>query len=393
MVMNYSILHICSAFAKQQLYAQLVSHLDVENIPQMIYSAVRTESEAQWSSPLISRERYYSDQILNKFDRIFFRKKVRKMYNNLISKPIDLSKNCLVHAHFLYSDGAVALQLKKKHAIPFVVAIRNTDVNVFMKYRRDLKWVRDEILINASQLIFVSPVYKSNFLQSLNSVMREKLRVKCQIIPNGVEDSWLQPSIHIENGQSEVLRLLYVGDFSDNKNTLSTIKACEKLSVQFPVELTLVGGGGNGENKVLQYLDRANLPFVKYLGKIRDREELRKIYHNHDIFVMPSFKETFGVVYIEALSQGLPIIHSHNQGIDGYFSSDTVAEAVDPSSVADIVAKITVLKKRRLKVRKICMQESHKFAWPLIAKCYKQLYSSVLNDGNSHEHTSPYIWD
>jgi glycosyltransferase involved in cell wall biosynthesis len=97
----------------------------------------------------------------------------------------------------------------------------------------------------------------------------------------------------------------------------------------------------------------------------------------HDVFVMPSFKETFGVVYLEALSQGLPILHSIGQGVDGFFDDSRVSEAVDPGSIADIARGIRELAQRRDDVRNSCIDQVRPFSWDRIASRYDQLYRST----------------
>jgi glycosyltransferase involved in cell wall biosynthesis len=58
------------------------------------------------------------------------------------------------------------------------------------------------------------------------------------------------------------------------------------------------------------------------------KEKLLNNYRNSDIFIMPSYNETFGLVYIEAMSQGLPIIYTQNEGVDGYFKEGSVGYSV-----------------------------------------------------------------
>ena len=55
---------------------------------------------------------------------------------------------------------------------------------------------------------------------------------------------------------------------------------------------------------------------------------------------MPSFPETFGLVYVEAMSQGLPIIYTKGQGIDGYFEDGKVGYPVNTKDSNDIVKKL-----------------------------------------------------
>ena len=71
-----------------------------------------------------------------------------------------------------------------------------------------------------------------------------------------------------------------------------------------------------------------------------DKEEVIKYYNQSDIFVMPSLHETFGLVYAEALSQGLPIIYSQGQGIDGFFTEGQVGYHVRSKHPEDIVKAV-----------------------------------------------------
>jgi len=73
-----------------------------------------------------------------------------------------------------------------------------------------------------------------------------------------------------------------------------------------------------------------------------DKEKLLSIYRNHQIFAMPSKHETFGLVYIEALLQGLPILYSRNEGIDGMYGSE-IGEAVKNSSIEEIELRLSKL--------------------------------------------------
>ena len=66
-------------------------------------------------------------------------------------------------------------------------------------------------------------------------------------------------------------------------------------------------------------------------------------YKSAHIFVMPSLTETFGIVFIEALSQGLPLIYTKGQGIDGYFPQGFVGYAYNPLDVVNGLLKVSHL--------------------------------------------------
>jgi glycosyltransferase involved in cell wall biosynthesis len=376
------VLHIAGGFAMHPLYDQLVRHLRELNLQQTIFAPVRSAAEER-RQPSDERPEleYKFRNILNPAHRVFFRYKITKIYSELL-KSIDPYQLNLAHAHTTYSDGAVALRLHRQFGIPFVVAVRNTDLNIFMRFRPDLRNQLHSVVREASRVVFLSPAYRSEFLSQLTESLRAMVQKKAVVLGNGIDAFWLENYPIQERDTSKPLGVLYVGDFSRNKNVESILRATAVVAKRMPVRLTLVGGGGSRDRHVRELIDKGQYPFTKFVGRVNDRYRLREIYREHDVFVMPSFKESFGVVYLEALSQGLPIVHSHGQGVDGFFAPHTVAEATNPHKIASIAASIESLAARRDRVRPICHHEAKKFSWDTIAFRYVELYNSS-SSGNA----------
>src|SRR5690606_19135661 len=74
-------------------------------------------------------------------------------------------------------------------------------------------------------------------------------------------------------------------------------------------ELHIVGEGGTQTEMILENI-KAYPDLFKYHGRIAQKEELIRIYRDCHLFVMPSRNETFGLVYVEAMLQGLPILYT-----------------------------------------------------------------------------------
>lgn len=373
------VMHLCGDFAKQQIYTQLVAHLAGTGVHQVVYAAVRTAGEAAWRPAELTDVPCHFRHILRGRHRIFFRSKVRRVARDLAAQ-VDVSEIMLTHAHFLYSDGAVALAMKQRFGLPFVVAVRNTDINAFMRYRPDLSRVRDRVLEEAARVIFLGHAYERRLGERLDADLRSRVQAKTVIIPNGVHHDWLASPPALTRPERSELSLLYVGDFSRNKNVPALLAAAEILRRSRKLRLTLVGGGGDGAQEVERLLASGTYPFATHVGRVNDPTALRAIYRDHDVFVMVSIHETFGVVYAEALSQGLPIVHSSGQGVDGYFPPSTVAEAADPRDPADIAARIEAAAERLPAVRQKCVLEAGRFNWNLIARTYADLYAAVARE-------------
>jgi L-malate glycosyltransferase len=83
-------------------------------------------------------------------------------------------------------------------------------------------------------------------------------------------------------------------------------------------------------------------------------------------------------VYIEALSQGLPIIYSKGQGVDGYFSDGEVGYACNPDDLNSIVGCAEKIIKNYSVISKNCFKSLNQFKWQNICRDYEDIYRSVL---------------
>lgn len=317
--------------------------------------------------------------LLRPHHRLLFRTKVRTVLSDVLSNT-PVARFRLVHAHFLYSDGAVARQLQKAHGLPYLVAVRNADLNAFMKYRPDLAAVRNDVLRHASRVVFLSPAYRESVIARLPPALREMVLGKAMVVPNGIGPDWLAEPSPQAVRPTAPLRLLYVGDFTPNKNIAGIVAALQLLRTHRETTLTVVGGGSDVKGEVQQLLEQHADRGVTALGRIRDKQRLQSLYREHDILVMPSFHETFGLAYIEALSQGMPIVHSRGQGVDGYFAPDTVAAAVDPADPASIAAGIGKVAARLPGIRTDCLHQARRFSWDQVGETYRETYRAMIGD-------------
>ena len=316
--------------------------------------------------------------ILRPSDRVFYRHKIRRVSRDIAWQTTREDFD-IMHAHTLYSDGGVALRFSRLRSIPYVVTVRNTDLNLFAKFRPDLSRERNNILANAAQITVLSPAYADRLCKLVGRSMSQSVMRKVTVIPNGIEQHWFDDTTRVVP-RSHHVRLLFVGSFDRGKNVSRLLDAVAIIARSQPIELTLVGGGGNHAGVVESKLASGRFSFASFLGRIDDPDELRKVYRDHDIFVMPSLHETFGLVYIEALSQGLPIIHSHMEGVDGFFEKTGVAFAVDPRDTKDIARKLSSSLSTYRSVGPKCREQAKRFQWSGIAQEYLQVYRSAMTN-------------
>src|SRR5690606_10933241 len=157
------------------------------------------------------------------------------------------------------------------------------------------------------------------------------------VIPNGVDPFWIDNNASKKSKPiNRNYKLLFVGKFNPGKNVLNLVKAVNLINQNQPntCSLTLVGGGGGDHKKIIEEIKRN--PVISFEGKVTDKNELLNIYRNHDLFVMPSRAETFGLVYVEAMLQGLPILYTANEGIDGFYKAKMGEKVSKHADVSEI---------------------------------------------------------
>lgn len=384
-MISLNILHISNDYSGSSVYKNLIMELDQLGISQTIYNPIREASRLGENEIELKTtdSRIIYSHILNKTtDRIFYLKKLKKIARD-IEKNVDLSKIKLIHAHTWYSDGGVANLLSRKYDIPYIVSIRNTDLNLFQKWLIHLRPFGKEIIRKSRHVILISASYrdrilKQNSLQSVKKLVESKLA----IIPNGVDPFWIENAVQNRKVKAgRPFRVLFVGKFTKNKNAYALQEAVKLIdkNQDFLIQLQLVGEGGKDMPRVLRNVKKFPNLF-KYHGRIHDKDILRRIFQSCDVFAMPSFHETFGLVYIEAMLQGLPIMYRQGEGIDGFYSGK-IGEVVTKANVGDIQNSLKALFENYNDYEINIPEIARNHDWRMIAHKYKEIYlTSGLED-------------
>ncbi|QSS99781.1 glycosyltransferase family 4 protein [Pontibacillus sp. ALD_SL1] len=281
----------------------------------------------------------------------------------------------LYHAHTLFSNGYIALEAKKRWNKPYIVAVRDVDVNVFFKYQIHLRSLGLQILNEAEKIVYLSESY----LDLMNSKyipenLQAEFSSKSSIIPNGINSFFLKNKYYRDElDEQSSLNIITVGYLSKRKNQLAVCEAIKSLNESgIKTTYTVIG-------KVLDedILDKINgYHFVKYIPFL-SREDLIKEYRKADIYVMPSMTETFGLTYAEAMTQGLPVIYTKGQGFDKQFEEGVVGYSVDGKDIFDIKSRILDIKRNYKDISYNSYKLCDKFNWEDITKEYMDIYSNV----------------
>jgi glycosyltransferase involved in cell wall biosynthesis len=365
------ILHINSYYSGSNLYKNLYDKQIENGLKIDVYVPVSNNID---TSALSLGEYTTISANHSKYDRMIFHIKHKKIYKDIVTK-YEMSEFSVVHAHSLFSNGCIALKMKQDFDVPYIVAVRNTDVNVFFKYMIHLRKLGVEILKEAEKVIFLSNSYRDLVIEKyVPATLRKEIFDKTEIIPNGIADFWFENkgNAKVAPKQKEI-NLVYAGIINKNKNLITTIKSIDILRKKgYNISFTVVGK--IGDKSIYQQIEA--LPYVNYLAP-KSKEELIDIYRANEIFVMPSITETFGLVYAEAMSQGLPVIYTKGQGFDQQFEEGTVGYHVDCFDSNEIASKIICVVSNYADISNHCIKKVDKFRWDKISSKYTEIYCSM----------------
>ena len=367
------VLQICQDYPYTKLYENLFNALNDNDVFNIVYTPLNIKEDKKIVND--GKNIIYSLPSFKSYQSFFFYNKQRTLLDTL-EKNIDVNEVDIIHSHTLFTSGNLAYELSKKYNKKYIVAVRNTDVNVFFKYRKLIAPKGVEIMMNAEKVIFISPKYKEFVL---NNYVPEKVRTiieeKSMVLPNGIDSFWIENRKSKKIKDTNKINFIQVGRLMKNKNLNATLKIVKDLrSKGYDAKLNIVGDGPL-RKKVEQWSSKYS-EFVKYHGQL-NKEQLLNMYSENDIYIMPSKGETFGLVYIEAISQGLPIVYTAGQGVDGYFNQFDVGVAIDYKNIENSSKLIIDVIKDYNNISRRCTERCVDFTWSEIGIEYNKIYEEI----------------
>lgn len=373
------VLHINSNYLTSKLHENLLDHLENENIHNTVYMPIKEETQENFLYE--SKYEVYHPIAFKNIDKFIFTYKQRKIYQKL-KQTVNPAQYDIIHAHTLFTDGNVAYRLKKEYGIPYIVAVRGfTDIDGFFKKRINLRKRGRQILKHADKIIFLSETNRQELLSKYikNETFKKEIMEKSIIIPNGINAEYFE-----NKGQpkkldpSKPIRFIQVGQIRKRKNGLGSIQAIRLFMEKTGIEAQLLFVGKIVEKDYAEQINKEGQGLVTIHSPV-EVNELISIYRENDIFIMPSFSETFGLVYPEAMSQGLPVLYTKGQGFDGQYEDGYVGYPACVDNPKDIAEKIQWIVKDYKELSENALEAYDKFNWEILSENYKEIYLNIVD--------------
>lgn len=235
----------------------------------------------------------------------------------------------LIHAHSVLYAGVLAERLNREFSVPYVITEHSSI------YSRGI--VKDWEL-RIGRLALCRSQCNIAVSTRLACILKEyyKIRKEWVVLPNMLSDIYLKEPTFKKN---DIFTLLHISSLDKNKNVKLIIQAFSILNRKSQSIRLVIGGNNNEVEKLKKFSDKYGVSqYITFVGKI-PREKTIEYYSQADLFILSSNFETFGVVLIEALSQGLPIVSTACGGPEDIVNVDNgllvrseknaMAEAID----------------------------------------------------------------
>ena len=235
----------------------------------------------------------------------------------------------LVHAHKLSVEGIAGARLAAGWGVPLVLSVQgNTDLKI-VGARRDLRPLYARLWREAALVFRFAPWARAG----LDALLGERTgRVRALPCP-GPADALTAP----RSAPEPVIRTAFNLRDAANKNAARLIRAVARTASEVPeIRLEIIGGGDATAFAALAALAERTAPgHVHFLGAVPNAD-VQRLFNEAAAFALVSHRESYGMVFAEALLAGAPCLIPRGRAIDGYFADGSVVLAADPEDEAGI---------------------------------------------------------
>ena len=276
----------------------------------------------------------------------------------------------IVHAHFL-GAAAIAAPVCREENLPLVITEHTSALNAPDPGAALVKTMRKTYPL-ADALLAVSSLLAESILRCTGE--------RAAVVPN-IIDTQSFVTVKTDNAPGKPFRFAASGFLLQRKGYDLLLRAAGELCRRGD-DLTLTVFGDGPERETLEKLAETEgiRSRVDFRGQCT-RKELGDAYAQMDAFVLASRRETFGVVYIEAMAVGLPVIATRCGGPEDFVTEENgiLIPVDDESALIDAMERM-MLRREDYASAAISADIRRKFAPETIAARLTEIYTAVLEN-------------
>lgn len=304
-----------------------------------------------------------------------YRDERRWLRRALVGEGADVD---VLHAHWTYEYALAALRTPAVRDVPLLVTSHDWAPTIL---RFQIDPYRAMRLVMATRVYARRPALTvpSPYLATL---IRRGTGLSSTVVPNGLATSQLvsAPRSWSRPGR----QVLCVADgFGDRKNTATLFRAIDRLrGAGTDVTLTVVGTD-HGPDEPAAHWARANgvADGITFLGRV-PYERVLELMSAADVLTHPAKEESFGMVLIEAMAQGLPVVGGRDSGavawVLGHGAAGVLVDVADAASVAEGTQAVLANPDRATALSAAGLDNVRdRFTMPVVAQGYLDAYNAV----------------
>ena len=293
----------------------------------------------------------------------------------------------LIYAHYWLS-GVVAIELKNAWNVPIITSFHTMqgikrETFPFNKGNQERE-KQERIISLQSDSIIAWSLHEKKFIEQNFGVKSSKISV----IPPGVDLDLFHP-INIQEArrkihmQEDVRTILYVGRIERLKGLDMLLKALSQIQHK-DTFLYVIGGTNNTEevNRLKKICIDLNLnEKVHFIGSI-SRAQLKYYYNSADLYVLPSYYESFGLSVLEAAACGRPTIASKVGGLPSIIRDNETGFLLEQRSLGSLIKKIEILlndKELSDTMGRAARKQAEKLNWGIAVNQLKNLFDKLTS--------------
>ncbi len=283
----------------------------------------------------------------------------------------------LIHAQMALPDGYAGMLLSQDYNKPLVVTFRSCDVDITAKFNVGSMRALQKVFDRADRVIAPTP--------RLSEVLSSDFGVTPETIGFGLDPDEVCsiPRYNELRRRYEGRRiLLSVSRLIPTKGLDLNLYALKRLIDRHNDLLYLIVGDGALLGSLQQLTHVLGLEnYVEFIGHM-PHQQVMEYMSNCDIFTLPSWQETLGLVYIEAMAHAKPVIGCRGQGVDGIVSEGESGLLAEPMDVDSLVRALDFLLSNADKAKEIGERARklvfENYTWEESARKHIELYKELL---------------
>ena len=298
-------------------------------------------------------------------------------FHRKIESGLSVFRPDIVHVH----HGWVIASILAEFDIPYVITLHGTEYHAFKNY----KDYQEAVLRGIHGAEIIVALTKDERAQAIDAYGLDPQRIT--VIKSGTDTDMFKP---LEVDKEQLLRsysieavnrpiVFFGGRLTAQKGVDTLLRAASIYSKTDERPITLIAGDGNLRNDLERLAGELKLDSVYFLGA-QNHEQMVKLFNMADVATMPSMFEAFGLVALEALACGTPVIAGDTGGFTQIVNNE-VGCLLKPDDYKTLAEKVIdfIREGFKEKVRdKAAAYIRQNFSWDKTVENIEKLYEQVL---------------